>query len=56
VMLSALALDGRAAKVACRLNGKPLPASVEAGRDGVVVRLARRVTLAAGERLSCRLT
>ncbi len=56
VKLSALALDGPAAKVACRLNGKPLPASVEAGRGGALVRLARRVTLAAGERLSCRLT
>ncbi len=62
IRLAALELSapGRAGRgrvhLACRLNGRPLPAEVEPQPDGLAVRFARRIALAAGDVLTCRLT
>ena len=46
---------GAAVRVTCKLNGQPIAATAEADGDGVAVCFPKRLKLAAGDRLTCRI-
>ena len=56
VKLAGLELARAGKKVACKLNGEPVAATVARSRSGSAVQLKRQVTLGDGDELVCRLS